>query len=63
MFGFSLRKQIVDAYKRHEHLKDYTDEELAVELNSLERLPVEILAGICGEILRRQQEGNKTIKQ
>lgn len=50
---------LVDADKKHEHLKDYTLDELYEHLGKAEQLPGIHVACFCAEILLRQRVRNE----
>lgn len=49
----------MDLHKKHNSVRDYTDEELNKELEKAESIPAIILANVCAEILRRQRNSPK----
>jgi hypothetical protein len=48
----------IDRQKKHESVRDYSNEELYEVLEKNEITDVRILAVICAEVLRRQKERN-----
>lgn len=45
---------MTDIYKKHGSVREYSDDELYIELCRAEELPAVILSVICAEVLRRR---------
>ena len=50
---------VLDPYKKHAHIKDYTDNELFEALEIAEEVPTTVLAVICAEVLLRLRGKNE----